>query len=168
MTQEHRRMRSFSASDRGETLVELLVTIVIMGIAVSGLIGAVLMSSSASTLDRRQVQAQALLRGWAEAVQRAATNTSYRNCADAAVYEAAPFDFASSGLPRPAGFTASVEAVMYWNGTTFSGTCSSDVGVQRLTLAMTVPDGVLPGFKATQTVTVRKPCPPDANGAATC
>jgi prepilin-type N-terminal cleavage/methylation domain-containing protein len=114
--------------DAGFTLVELLVTIAIMGIGfgaiLSGL-GGVFMSGDQ---HRKLAVAETWLRRDAEQVDAAA----YVACASTASYAGA-----LSPAP-PAGYTAQITAIDYWNGdapnATFGTTCTTDKGAQRVTL----------------------------------
>ena len=54
--------------DAGFTLVELLLTVAILGIAVLAVVGAMMTSIQVSDLGRRQAEGQAQLRAYAEAV----------------------------------------------------------------------------------------------------
>jgi len=144
-------------ADHGETLIELLVTIVILGLTIPALMGAVLISVSASSQDRRQVQAQALLNSWAETIARENnTDAVYTSCPALTYYETSPFAPASI----PTGFTPTVVAVTYWD--TASGTfvvaCSPDSGVRKVQIKVTVVAGLYPGFDVTESIVVRKPC----------
>lgn len=133
--------------DAGETLVELLMTVVILGIATAGISGALLVSTKASALHQQQALAQNALRSWAEQVGAGA----YTPCAAAG----------SFGAPSPAlptGLTAAVSAVQYWNGTAFTGTCGADTGIQRVTLRITATNGLSAPLTDTVAVVVRRPC----------
>ena len=157
-----------SGRDKGETLVELLVTIAILGTAVVGVMGAVATAVGASTLDRRQVQAEAVLRTWGENVA-AVDDAGYGDCRSAAAVAATT----PAPAPLPAGFTASVTAVKYWTGTQFlpadqlywNGTawvpaCSpgADPGLRLVSLRLAANDLLYPGFTQNLDVVVRKPC----------
>lgn len=135
------------ARDAGETLTELLVTVVILGIAVAGLTGALLTSGKASTLHRQQALTQNALRAWAEQVGAAA----YADCATTSGF----------GAPSPAlptGLTAAVTGVQYWNGTSFATSCGTDTGVQKVTLRITAANGLSAPLVRSLTVVLRKPC----------
>jgi len=152
------RRRHRRGSDGGETLIEILVTIVVLGLTIPALMGAVLISVSASSQDRRQVQAQALLNSWTETIAReSSTDALYTNCPALAYYEASPF--APAGIP--AGFTPSVVAITYWDtpsGTFVVACASPDSGVRKLQLKVSVAAGLYPGFDLTESIVVRKPC----------
>lgn len=134
------RLRALRAED-GATLVEILVAVVIMGVAFAAIIGGVTTSIMASDMHRKEATAETVLRSYAEAVKAAA----YVTCA--ASY--------SPAFTPPAGYTASVTKVEYWNGSNdFDATCTLDRGLQRLTLAADASDG-----KASETLQVVKRTP---------
>lgn len=132
-------------TDAGESLVELLVSIAIFGVAVLAILGALTMSASSSSLHEGQAQAQNKLRNWAEQLSGA----TYVECATAAQIAAA--------APVPTG--GSVGGVQYWNTATksFGGSCSSS-GLQRATLNFSAPSS-LGSFTQSLDVVLRKPCP---------
>ena len=136
-------------SDRGESLVELLVSIAILGISVIAILGAVSMTASASGLHRDTASTQNLLHNWAETV----SNASYTACASTSTIQAA-----APAPALPSGFAASVTTVRYWNGSAFGTSCAaaSDLGLQRVTLRIAGGTGV--GTAGTLDVIVRKPC----------
>ena len=139
----------------GETLIETLVTVAIMAIAASAVLTGVMATVNTSQLHRAQADTQALLRSWAEAVSA----KTYVNCPTAtdASFPAPP--------TLPAGFTAQVNQVQYWNPSTglFDGDrtrclSSGDSGMQKVRLRIVVPTGLQPGFTTDLAVIVRKPC----------
>lgn len=113
------------ARDAGETLIEVVISIAIMGIAFVALMGGMLTAVSLSALHRQQADTQLQLVSAMEQVK------------------AGPYH---GGCPAPpytvSGVTISVE---YWNGVGFGSTCfDSLVGyyrTQRITLTITT-DGV--------------------------
>jgi type II secretory pathway pseudopilin PulG len=142
-------------ADAGETLVELLITILILGTSVLGILAAVGTAVGASTLDRRQVQAQAVLRSWGESVATV-SDAAYGTClGPSGVAAATP-----APSPLPAGFTASVAGVSYWDAATssFVPGCTTDRGLRRVTLRLEANSMLYPGFTETLDVVVRKPC----------
>jgi Tfp pilus assembly protein PilV len=160
--------------DSGETLLELLIAITIIGLGVTAILGAVMIAVSASTLDQRQVQAQARLKSWAEKLSAApyvdcATTASYSSYAAFAT-QTPPTQTPPAQTPPtpalPSGFTASYVAVQSWNGTGFvdtmpsctAGAAGTDRGVQRVQLRITAAPTLYPGFSTDLWVTLRKPC----------
>jgi type II secretory pathway pseudopilin PulG len=135
---------------RGETLIELLVSMTILGITVVALVGGIGTSIVVSDLHRKQAVAGVVVRSYAEAIESSvdAATSSYASCASTATY-ATPANFTA-----PSGYTASVTGVAYWTGTGY-GVCSAGVGVQKLTLSIRSNDS-----RATETLDliIRKPC----------
>jgi len=147
-------------SDAGETLIELLISISIIGTSAVAILGGVLVSIDASHLDQRQIHAQALLRTWGEHVVDQTTDSTFQRCATVATYASATWaytDPAPAGLETlPVGFTPQITDVTYWNGTGFgTGGCSD---VQRLELTMTVDGAAYSGLTSKYDVVVRRPC----------
>lgn len=136
--------------DRGETLVELLITIVIMGITVVAVVGALMTSIQMSDIHRKQATAGTVARDYAETVDRYVGSTGYAGCAAPSAYSPSTVGFAA-----PSGFTASVASVRYWSGTAWTSTCSSDLGLQQVTVQVASDDA-----RATESsvLVVRKPC----------
>lgn len=140
----HLRLRA-RRLDAGETLIESLVTIAILGVAVVALLGAILIGIKTSVVHRKNAQAQAELRSWAEQI----SSTSYLDCATES-------HFARPALP--AGFTPSISDVQHWNGSAFdNAACGPDRGLQKITLRISVADGISPGFTEDLNVVVRRP-----------
>jgi type II secretory pathway pseudopilin PulG len=136
--------------DRGETLVELLITIVIMGITVVAIVGALMTSIQMSDVHRKQATAGADARSYAEKVDNYVAGSGYTPCAGPSAYSPSTVGFSASS-----GFTASIASVKYWSGTTWAPSCGSDSGLQQVTVQVASADA-----RATETsvVVVRKPC----------
>ena len=148
-----------SDDDRGETLIELLVTVVILGTAVVAIVAALATGIMVSDIHRKQATAGAAVRAFAETLERqvAAPSgpnpTGYVDCATNASY--------AGSYTAPTGYTATVVAVKFWTGTAFApaaGPCTSpavDTGVQLVSLKVDSADG-----RASETldVVLRKPC----------
>jgi Tfp pilus assembly protein PilV len=139
---------------RGETLLELLVSVSIMSIAFVGIIAGIGTTFIASDSHRQDATAEGVLRSYAERMGDA-TDVAYVDCATAASYPS-PTGFA---LPA-AGWTASLATPLYSTGgstPTFTTTCPSpDKGLQQLTLTVKSPIGP---HQATESVVIvkRKP-----------
>jgi prepilin-type N-terminal cleavage/methylation domain-containing protein len=137
-----RASRRAERSDAGVTLLEVLVTITIMGIAFTALLSALTGIFWSGDAHRKVARAETLVRSYADAVDVA----PYVNCAAAA-------DYTGALLPAPpAGYTASIQLVEYWNGgatgSIFPGTtqatcvANGDKGVQRITVRVVQTDAV--------------------------
>jgi prepilin-type N-terminal cleavage/methylation domain-containing protein len=132
--------------EAGFSLVEILVTIVIVGMAFTAILGGMITSITVSDLHRNQATADTLARNAAESVKD--SNVPYVPCAGPNAYAPA----------LPSG--TSITKVEYWNGAaptpatsyavTFSPSCPpQDQGLQRITI--TASSG-----GATETVQVLK------------
>ena len=130
--------------ESGLTLIECLVTVVIMGLAFVALLGGLGTSIFASDIHRKQATAETVLRTFAEHVK----TETYVPCATTASYGTT---FASES-----GYTASVTAVEWWNATSgaFDATActtATDPGLHRVTLRVKSSDD-----RATETVQIAK------------
>ena len=137
--------------DRGETLVELLVSVTILGLAGVALIAGLSSAVVISDVHRKQTTAGATVRNYAEAIETAVRTTGYQASCTPAY---------AAGFAGPAGFSApTVAAVSFWNGSSFPTACdpATDQGAQRLVLQVSSVDG-----RATErlAIVVRKPCEP--------
>ncbi len=127
----------------GETLIETLITVILLGLLGVGVVAAMTSIISVSDYDAKQSGAETVLRSYAEAWDRA----PYMACT--ASQPTNPYGSTTPpGFTLPTGYTASVSSVTFWNGTsstpvTFGGTCpaSGDAGLQSLTLRVTAPRG---------------------------
>jgi Tfp pilus assembly protein PilV len=143
-----------SAPDRGESLIELLVAVLIMGTAVVAVVGGLGTAIMMTDVHRKQAAVAAHLKIFAadlESAIAASPTTGYVDCATPGSYP----DYA----PGPP-YDADVIQVWYWNPSSsppsFGPSCAGgDTGVQRVRLRVWSTDG-----RADQTVDliIRKPC----------
>lgn len=146
-------------SDAGETLVEVLLALVILGIAAVAIVSGLQLSVKSSDLHRREATGGAYVRSFAEAIQNNVDSNGYKSCATAkASYEGVPVP------DLPSGYAAKVTTVQSWNGTSW-GSCTAD-GIQRLDLEVSSPGDT--SHKATERLTVilRQPCNSQATTSA--
>lgn len=134
--------------ESGFSLVEVLISVVIMGICFAGLLGGMGMSILGSSIHRSQADGHALLVSAAEAVKDQTRNP----------YACPPTFTFASGVTAPSGWSISDVAVTkvehgYWDGggTFVVATDCTTVDLQRITLRVTSPDG-----RALETLTVIK------------
>lgn len=143
------------ATSRGETLVETLLSVVLLGILTVGILGALVATTTASDVDAKQAASEPGLRSYAEAWAR----VPYAPCT--AGSSTNPYGATSPpGFTAPAGYVASVASVTFWNGTStnpavFSATCpaSGDKGLQAIGLQLRPPRGPV------QSVTINRRSP---------
>src|SRR2546427_3600503 len=96
--------------DRGETLLELVISILILGICVVAIGTSITLSVKMSAVHRAQSTASRFLHNYAEALQ-----SSYLPCDGCSTQP----DYVTPLAP-PAGFKPPTEAVSYWEGTQFT------------------------------------------------
>ena len=116
--------------DRGETLIEVLLTIVIVGLTVTALLSSLATVGNAGNAQRNAVLLDVAVRNYAEA-----TKTAARGCTAGATYTVVV-----PGL-LPTGFTLSVAGVGAGAGIGIGSTCPSVLAPQTLTLTVRGPHG---------------------------
>jgi Tfp pilus assembly protein PilV len=116
------------AGDAGLTLVEVLLTVAILGVGVVVVVGGMMTSIKVSAQGSQAAEGQVAIRAYAEAV----AGVTYAPCA---------MTYAAPGFTAPTGWTASPPTVSYWTGSTFSTSCGTDRGLQRVRLRLTAADG---------------------------
>jgi prepilin-type N-terminal cleavage/methylation domain-containing protein len=116
--------------ESGFTLVEVLLTVAILGIGLTVVVGGMMTSIKVSAEGSRSAQGQVAIRAFAEAVAGAA----YASCATT---------YAATGFTPPPGWTASPPSVAYWTGSGFTASCGTDRGLQRVTVRLTADDGTV-------------------------
>lgn len=134
------RTRDVHAED-GFSLVEVLVTIVIVGVTFSALLGGLITTITVSSLHRKQATADSVARSAAEWIKDSIANP-FRPCATNGSYSL-------SGLSVPTGYAVAVTGVENWNWSgppvsasyvpTFSPSAPgcTDNGLQRITIVVT-------------------------------
>ena len=142
-------------SDRGETLIELVVSVAILGVAGVAILSGLLLSVRSSAVQAKQASGGAYVRSFAEAIQSYVDGSGgYTACGSAA---ATYGGVAVPGLP--AGYQRAVTAVRSWTGSAW-GACTAG-GIQRLDLKVTTTGDAAHRAEETLTVILRRPC----NGA---
>src|SRR5262249_19765514 len=94
--------------ERGETLVELLISIIIMASAIIAIVAAIAVATNSSDEHKKQVGVVVVLRDYAEAVM----NSPYQGCN----YPLNPQNYVPAGYTDPAGYHATVTAVRSYDG----------------------------------------------------
>jgi type II secretory pathway pseudopilin PulG len=155
--------------DRGETLVELLMTIVIMGIAVVSIVGGLVTAIQMSDVHRKQATSGAYAQDYAESVARYVAAGNYVPCAGQPPQLDYTAAFASVTMPAAyaSQYKPPVATYRYWDPTWTPGSTASpwlspatpcsvaaDPGVQQVTVQVQSKDG-----RATEqaVVVVRRP-----------
>src|SRR5437867_575171 len=91
-------------SEGGFSLAEVLVTIAIVGITFTAILGGLMTSIKASALQRTEATADSLARSAAEWVKDSVHN-QYVSC---------PASYSTSGLSVPGGYNVAITQVEYW------------------------------------------------------
>lgn len=137
--------RRWVRSEAGETLAEVVVSTVILGIVGVGIIGAIATVLISSDVDRSVSRAETVLRSYVAAVQAA----PYAPCGGAGAYAPGSVDYTV-----PQRFDATVTGVAYWDGGpevvapppstiglgSFGQTCGTDAGLQKIDLEVRSAD----------------------------
>ncbi|TDP96770.1 type IV pilus modification PilV family protein [Labedaea rhizosphaerae] len=133
-------------SEAGETLLELLIAVTIMGIALVAIVGGLVTTILISDVHRKQAVAGAFARDYGAAIQNVVAAGGYQPC-NAPTYAGAVL-----GTP---GYTKSITGSWYWNGSSWQATCGTDTGLQKVRVQVRSTDG-----RAVESVDVvlRKPC----------
>jgi Tfp pilus assembly protein PilV len=138
-----------ATDERGETLLEVLLAVAIMGVAVVAIMAGLSTSVLMSDIHRKQATTAATVRAYAEAIQHSVADGKYVACAGPSSY-AVP-----AGFDAPDGYAATVVggSLRYWNGTGWQVSCGTDSGLQRLDIQVS-------SDRATERlqIIIRKPC----------
>jgi type II secretory pathway pseudopilin PulG len=107
--------------DAGETLVEIVMTVVIIGIAVTALVSGLATTTTAGNTNRNLQVADSTMRNLAEAIKEGADDCTV----------GAPIAFTTT---PPSGFTTTVDPA--------TPVCPPATGTATLTLGVDGPDGL--------------------------
>jgi type II secretory pathway pseudopilin PulG len=121
-----RRLSGRADREAGDTLIEVLVAVVIMGIAFVVIVGGIGTAIIGAAVQQNQATADSVLKTAAETVTG---ETAYKPCAT-------PTDYPPPAAP--AGFSTLVTSVAFWNPTSnlFDTACTTDSGLQLVTLTV--------------------------------
>jgi prepilin-type N-terminal cleavage/methylation domain-containing protein len=124
-----------SRSERGDTLIEVVISVAILGIITAGLLAGMTTTTLSSTIARDQANAETVLTGVGEALRD--PTTFHYGCNAVYKLNATP--------PMPAGWSAKNDVVITVDGqwdpvaATFDTTCTT--ALQKITIAVHSPDG---------------------------
>jgi type II secretory pathway pseudopilin PulG len=123
-------------ADGGESLLELIVAIAILGVCVVAIGAGITLSIKLSAIHRGQATANAFLHNYAETLQR-----SYVTCSGGGA-----LPNYVNGLPVPSGFASPTATVKLWDPTSASfvpaGACpATDPGLQQVSMILDSTDG---------------------------
>jgi len=137
-----------SRDDSGESLIEILLSIMILGIAVAALLFGMTTAASTAGLNARQTQQAETVRNAVAALQA----LPYVKCTSSPSYSV-------PAALVPTGFTVTSPVTGFASGPTFSGSCpgTGDQGAQRLVVTVTTTTDTRVRAE-TATVIKRNPC----------
>ncbi|MGZ8805190.1 MAG: type IV pilus modification PilV family protein [Microbacterium sp.] len=149
--------------ERGEMLVELLITTAILGIAVVAIFGTIWTSLRVADYHRKTTTADVVLRNYAESMQQSTGTFQYVECATLSGAGAYPL---YSTPPPHSSYLASITKIEYltgysasneptWQNSTAGCPAGGDKGLQRLSLMV---DGPItdPKVRGVEKVTIIK------------
>lgn len=134
MTRADRRQ-----SERGDTLVEVLMAVIVVGVAFVGILMGLGTSIRLSGVDRSNANIRTLLTSSAESVK----SQPYVPCpgVNGSSYNPA------SGVTVPSGYYLEINELKFWNGTSFQTTCpATDQGLQLVGVKGESPDAMAKEF----------------------
>lgn len=149
------RTRRGTGSDRGETLVEVLAAVVILGIAGVAILAGLQLSVKSSDLGRKQANGGAYVRSLAESIQNHVADDHYTVCGTN--YLSSAYVSAAS---YPTAYQPGISVKVWTNSGWQPCTNTLDTGVQRLELTMKSPDAAGSSRQIVErlAIIVRKPC----------
>ena len=120
------------SDDRGASLVEVLVAVVVLGTAAASAVGGLYTSIAVSDSHRQQTTAATIAGHYTERI----AGSPDLNCASAAT----TYGSYAGGVGVPAGYTTSVGPIESWTGSAW-GACTTGE-LQRVTVVVSSDDGV--------------------------
>ena len=151
-----------SESERGDTLVEVLITVVIVGLVAAAILGALLIAISSSTEHRNLANDDSILKSAIEAVKVQAqlpqsSSNKFQDCGTTS----GPPTLAAITLPTvPSGYSVAITSVQCWDAKNhvFDSTCTAGSTCNPsglLLVTLTVQDPT--GYKISESSLVRDP-----------
>lgn len=143
-------------TEDGDTLIEVLISIAILGITITALLGALLTTITSASEHRSLASLDTVLRSYAEQlkydVQFQGTSSWFTQCATVSSPTTSPPQYEGhtitpSNQPPSAHYSVVILGIKYWNDSTngFDTTCSApgdQSGYQLVTFEATAPSGV--------------------------
>ncbi len=128
-----------NSSEAGDTLIEVLMTLVVASLCVVAFLVAFTTSISASAEHRKLVSLDTVLRSVSEQALsqiQQQPNPLFASCATPATYSGIGFNL-------PAGYTSTITSVEYWNGASFGPTCTTgSIAPQLIGVSVSGPLGI--------------------------
>lgn len=118
--------------DRGSSLIEVLVAVVVLGTAGASAVGALYTSIAVSSSHRDQTTAAAVARAYTERIAGAPD----LDCGTAG----STYGSFAGAVSVPTGYTTSVGPIESWNGSVWGACVTGEL--QRVTVVASSPGGV--------------------------
>lgn len=119
--------------ERGESLVEVLLAVAIIGVCFAAILAGVGTSATASGIKQDQALSANYLRAAAERVQA----QDFQPCS-----AVLPTSYSlASVVPAGSQHAVSIVSIEHWDGAAFTASCPSADSLQRVTLEVVPPDG---------------------------
>lgn len=113
--------RHTDTSDRGDTLVEVLIALVVMGITSAALLGGFATAISAAGEHQKLASLSSALTSYQDELRASILSPT----SHAFVACATPSSYSSLTSATPSGITGTITSVTYWSGTAWTSTCTS-------------------------------------------
>ena len=148
-------MHNERTPDAGDTLVEVLIALLIMGICIVAMMTGLVTSIAGSAQHRGLATDDVALTSFAETLKYDVELQAQPWYAECASVTSSSYNGNTIAFSPPAGYTTSITAIQYWNSstnafepsTTSSAACSGNTkdhsGFQLLTLTATAPHGIV-------------------------
>lgn len=142
----HRQLAAGPERDRGDTLIEVVIAIAIIGITVSALLAALITALTSSGVHRSLTNLDTTLRSNAEEAKYLIELQPSAWFQDGAPVTSTTYNGHTIPFSTPSGYAIVISGIEYWNSSTdgFDASYTSPVdttGYQLLILKATAPSG---------------------------
>lgn len=154
ISQDHQR-NELERSENGDTLIEVLISIAILGITITALLGALLTTITSASEHRSLASLDTVLRSYAEAlkydVQLQGTSSWFTPCATVSSSTTSPPQYEGhtvtpANQPPGVHYSVVILGIEFWDTSTnsFGANCNplDQSGFQLVTFQATAPNGV--------------------------
>lgn len=157
-----RKGRALGGAESGETLVEILMTIVIVGVSFVAILGAIFTLLRVSDYHAKTSTADVIVRNFAETMKQAGGTAAYIPCTTAGSEVTYPPAAWASTIAKYPHYSADITNIRYISAYSATGqptwqdTCpATDLGAQELTLFVSGPNND-PKVRGRETILIIK------------